>query len=141
MSPGLRNDVAALADWWSGHSASLTEDVRGLWFGLFGRVGADGEPTHALYVTGAPSFEFGDGGNWACGSVCEPTDRYVQLDGLAAIDPADWQAALDHAVALVSAVEPWQSSPHGVVGVGVGFDDGDVAVVWTRRGSVLPAKA
>ena len=132
VSLGLGNDFAALADWWSDHSASVTEDVRGLWFGLFGHVGVDGEPRHAMYVAGTPSFDSDDGGDWACDYVWEPIDRYMKLDGLAAIDAADWQAALDHAVAVVASVEPWQSSPSGVVGVGVGFDDGDVVVVWKR---------
>lgn len=132
VSKGCGNDVAALADWWSAHSASATDDVCGLWFGLVGLVGNDGEPRHAMYVAGTPSFSPDDGGDWACDSVWEPLDRYVQLDGLAAIDAADWQAALDHAVAVVTAFEPWQSSPSSLVGVGVGFDDGDVVIVWTR---------
>ena len=131
MTGDLESDVEALADWWSTHSASVTDDVHGLWFGLVDLVTNGGDPRHTMYVAGTPSFDPDDGGDWACEYVWEPTDQYVKLDGLSDIAAADWQAAVQHAVALVSEVKPWLTCPHDLRGVGVGFDDGDVHVVWT----------
>jgi hypothetical protein len=105
--------------------------VHGLWFGLTGLVGDDGNVRHTIYVAGTHGFDPHDGGDWACDYSWEPDDRYLQLQGLAAIDPQNWLAAVDHAVAVVVAVKPWLTGPRHLQGVGVGFDDGDVEVVWT----------
>lgn len=70
-------------------------------------------------------------GVWACEYVWEPIDRYVRLDGLAAINRSDWQDAITLAVAVVGEVRPWESGPSRLRGVGVGFDGGDVKLVWT----------
>jgi hypothetical protein len=84
-----------------------------------------------MYVAGTPEFDSNDAGDWACEYIWEPSDRYLQLDGLAAIDLQDWMGAVEHGVAVVTAVRPWETGPKGLLGVGVGFDDGDVNVVWT----------
>lgn len=96
-----------MARWWGDHAASVADGVHGLWFGLADLVGDDGEVRHCMYVSGTPDFAADDGGDWACEYVWEPSDRYLQLDGPAAIEPKNWMAAVEHAVAVVSAVRPW----------------------------------
>jgi hypothetical protein len=125
------SDVANLAKWWADHAANVPADVHGLWFGLADLVGDDGAVRHCMYVAGTPDFAADDGGDWACEYVWESSDRYLQLDGLAAIKLNDWMAAVEHAKAVVAAVRPWETGPGDLRGVGVGFDDGDVHVVWT----------
>lgn len=129
MSLAFDTDLDTLRSWWAAHSASVGEGVRGLWFGLTCLAGDDGTAHHTMYVVGTPTFDRDDGGDWACEYVWQPTDRYLQLDGLGGIDTSDWQRALDHAVALVRALQPWAAAT-ALHGVGVGFDDGDVVVVW-----------
>lgn len=127
----FESDVTSLGKWWRDHAVNVTEGVRGLWFGLADLVGDDGEARHCMYVCGTPAFAGDDGGDWACEYVWEPRDRYLLLDGLAAIAPGNWTAAVEHAVAVITAVRPWETGPSDLQGVGVGFDDGDVHVVWT----------
>ena len=126
------DDVRWAGKWWLDLATDVPADVVGLWFGLFVRASAGGPAEHQMYVCGTPSFSADDGGDWACDYVWVPDARYLRLPGLAAIPTAHWQAALDHAVGVVTSLAPWQSSPSGVLGVGVGFDDGDVMVVWAR---------
>jgi hypothetical protein len=130
MSGTFVSDLAVLREWWAGHSSSVGGEVRRLWFGLTVLVGDDEVARHTMYVAGTPSFDSDYGGEWACEYVWEPTDRYLRLDGLGGIDQHDWQGAVDHAVALVRALRPWESDVPGLSGVAVGFDDGDVVVVW-----------
>lgn len=115
---------------------AIDGSVRGLWFGLADLVGEDGAARHTMYGAATRSFDPDDGGDWACDCMWQPSDRYIHLDGLAAIELDDWVAALDHAVAVVIAVRPWETAPSGLQGVGVGFDDGDVSVVWTNTASL-----
>jgi hypothetical protein len=131
VHPGLESDVTALREWWVVHAPSVGDDVRGLWFGLADLLSDDGVVRHTMYVAGTPDFDPDDGGDWACECVWEPNDRYISLDFLAAINGSDWQAAVAHAVGVVSALRPWETGPSGLRGVGVGFDDGDVELVWT----------
>jgi hypothetical protein len=131
--PGTDGDIAALREWWHDHASSVGDDVRGLWFGLAVLQGDDGSLRHTMYVAGTPSFGPDDGGDWACEYVWEPKDRYVQLPFLAAIGTSDWSRALDHAVMVVLNAKPWETGPSTLNGVGVGFDDGDVEIVWARR--------
>ena len=130
MPSAFDSDLAVLREWWEAQSSTVGDEVRGLWFGLADLAGDDGVARHTMYVAGTPSFDSDDGGDWACEYVWEPVDRYLHLDGLRAIAKSDWQRALDHAVALVSELKPWTSNVPGLNGVGVGFDDGDVVVVW-----------
>jgi hypothetical protein len=39
---------------------------------------------------------------------------------------------LDHAFTVVLNVKPWETGPPSLSGVGIGFDDGDVEIVWAR---------
>jgi hypothetical protein len=127
----LDDDIDLARTWWLGLAPSIPSDVRGLWFGLF--VTTSTSPNeHQMYVGGTPTFATRDGGDWACDYIWQPDARYLHLPGLAAIPTTDWQSALDHAVMVVTTVGPWQSAPGDVAGVGVGFDDGDVVIVWTR---------
>jgi hypothetical protein len=105
----FETDVSSLARWWADHAASATDGVHGLWFGLADLVGDDGEVRHCMYVAGTPDFSADDGGDWACEYVWEPSDQNLQLDGLAAIELKDWTAAVEHAVAVASAVRPWET--------------------------------
>lgn len=132
MSSTLATDAAVLSQWWAVHSAEMSGDVRGLWFGLTDLVGIDGEVERTMYVAGTPTFDTDDGGDWACEYVWWPDDRYVRLDGLAGLDLDDWMAAVEHSVAVVAVAKPWETGPPQLEGVGVGFDDGDVVIVWTR---------
>lgn len=122
-------DLDTLRVWWAAHVASVGDDVRGLWFGLTCLVSNDGATRHTMYVAGTPHFDSQDGGEWACDYVWEPADRYLVLDGLGSVGRRDWQSVLEHAVALVLRLQPWIAVP-ALRGVGVGFDDGDVVVVW-----------
>ncbi len=119
-------------EWWLGLSAAVPSNVRGLWFGLFVQASAGSRAEHRMYVSGTASFETDDGGDWACDYTWEPDGRYVRLPGLAAVPTSDWQRALNHAVAVVAGVEPWRTSPGPLAGVGIGFDDGDVTLLWKR---------
>lgn len=103
-----------------------------MWFGLADLIGKDGVVRHTIYVAGTPGFDSDDGGDWACEYIWQPADRYVHLEALTAIDETDWQGAVAHAVAVVREVKPWETGPPWLDGVGVGFDDGDVTVVWTN---------
>jgi hypothetical protein len=132
VASDLTSDVAAAREWWATVSPSMSVEARGLWFGITDLVTASGAAEHTLYVGGTPTFDADDGGDWACNYVWTPGERYLRLPGLAAIALRDWQAALDHAVKVVAAVEPWSVAPDSLAGVGVGFDDGDVLIVWTR---------
>jgi hypothetical protein len=141
MSSALATDAAALSEWWAAHSPEAI-GVRGLWFGLTDLVGIDGDVARTVYVAGTPTFDADDGGDWACEYVWWPDDRYVRLDGLAALDLGDWMAAVEHAVAVVAMAKPWEGGPPELEGVGVGFDDGDVdphiaaALLGLGRGSI-----
>jgi hypothetical protein len=86
---------------------------------------------HQMYVAGTPTLATDDGCDWACDYIWQPEARYLRLPGLAAIPTTDWQGALVHAVSVLTPVGPWESSA-GVAGVGVGFDGGDVIVIWSR---------
>ena len=130
MPSAFDSDLAVLREWWAVHSSSVGCEVRGLWFGLADLVGDDEVARHTMYVAGTPDFDSDDGGDWACEYLWEPVDRYLRLDGLGGIDQDDWQGAVDHAVALVRELRPWEGDVPGLNGVGVGFDDGDVVVVW-----------
>ena len=130
--PPPDRDVSVASEWWRGLAASVPSDVQGLWFGLFVQASAGGEAEHRLYVSGTASFDTDDGGDWACDYVWEPDERYVRLPGLAAVPISDWRRALDHAADVVTGLGPWRSSPNSLAGVGVGFDDGDAILVWTR---------
>lgn len=120
------------SEWWLDLAATLPSDVQGLWFGLFVQASAGSPAEHRMYVSGTASFEADDGGDWASDYTWEPDGRYVRLPGLAAVPTSDWQQALRHTVAVVTSVEPWRTSPDSLVGVGIGFDDGDVTVAWMR---------
>lgn len=138
MPSSIDSDAASLARWWVDHAASVTDGVRGLWFGLADLVGDDGAVRHCMYVAGTPDLAAADGDDWACEYLWEPSDRYLQLDGLAAINLNDWVGAVEHALAVVSAVRPWETGPRDLRGVGVGFDDGDVNIVWTSPSVDVP---
>ena len=126
------NDSEKLASWWRDRRGDVTADVRGLWFGLFTGIGPDNTEHFAMYVAGTPAFDPGDGGDWACDYVWLPEDRYLRLDGLASIPIANWPAAVEHVLSVVRKVAPWDTAPESVLGAGVGFDDGDMHVVWMR---------
>ena len=128
----LGSDVAVGRDWWLELAPEVPAAVRGLWFGLFVTSADDGSEQHAMYVSGTREFATGDGGEWASDTIWEPAGRYVRLPGLAEIAAAEWRVALDHAVQVVTAIEPWMDAPASLYGVGSGFDDGDVVVVWAR---------
>ena len=110
----------------------VEDDVRGLWFGIFEELEPDQSQHFTMYVTGAPGFAADDSGEWACDCTWSSPDRYLRLSGLASFDSEEWPLALEHAVAVVRAVAPWETAPPTVLGAGVGFDGGDVNVVWVR---------
>jgi hypothetical protein len=99
---------------------------------MFIKVEPDDSQRFAMYVAGTPDFDPDDDGDWACEYVWWPLDRYLALHGLAAIQLNDWEEAVEHGVAIVTEVAPWETAPRGVLGAGVGFDSGDMHVVWTR---------
>lgn len=80
-----------------------------------------------LYVVGTETFDPNDEtAEWAVPDYAwRPEAGYLADPDLGQL-PA--QAALDHAVAVVRSIEPWRDIP--VLGVAVGFDDGDFEVVY-----------
>lgn len=130
VSQGIESDIAVLNRWWIEHASDVPQEAVGLWFGIADIVARDGTTRCTMYVAATADFDPNDGGDWASDYVWEPPDRYLELDGLAAIGAQDWVNAVEHAVAVVQAVRPWETAPQALRGVGVGFDDGDVHIVW-----------
>ncbi|MCP3934389.1 MAG: hypothetical protein GY708_03345 [Actinomycetia bacterium] len=128
----LSRDAEQLDMWWKVHVHEIGDDTRGLWFGLLEQIEPDGSHRFTMYVAGTPDFDPNDGGDWACEYTWWSPDRYLSLDDLATFGSAHWTAALEHAIRVVREVAPWETAPPTVVGAGVGFDEGDMHVVWAR---------
>jgi hypothetical protein len=127
------DDFDTVQIWWHRISAAIPSEAEGLWFGLFqesANSSTENESLFAMYVAATPTFDPEDGGEWACDDVWAHEDRYIRPAGLRSISAANWPVAHDHAVHLVKELQPWTASST-IHGVGVGFDDGDVEIVWT----------
>ena len=81
-----------------------------------------------MYVAGTSTFAIDDGGDWATEHVWLPLKRYVPVE----ITSSDWGMALEHAITVVTEAKPWTTARDQLEGAGVGFDDGDMHIVWTR---------
>jgi hypothetical protein len=124
----VQGDLAVVVPWWSRVAATAPANVAGLWFGMTDLASGSGVTRH-LYVAGCHSFDPADEmAEWATDYCWWPDDRYVLASNLAAIPDSAYLKALDHAAALIEALQPQDTL--GVKGVAVGFDDGDFRVVW-----------
>lgn len=118
--------------WWSALVSTVPKEVKGLWFGLTKLV-VDGGAATTLYVAGSADFDIDDAtGDWASAIVWWPEDRYATLPGLAAIPAADWRRALDYVSELVGDTVDPDALPPSVIGVGLGWDDGDAKIIRAR---------
>jgi len=126
--PSAVEDLGVLRSWWSGLAPEVPAETRGLWFGLVDLV-VDNEAIRHLYVAGCPTFDPDDDGDWACDYCWWPDGRYVLLPYLASLPDDPYELVLQVAADLMRDLEP-ASSATQLEGVGVGFDDGDLELVW-----------
>jgi len=128
----MADDNRMTAEWFAALTPQIPPGVKGLLFGLTALV-AEGGPSTRLYLCGLESFDADDpDGDWSTDITWWPDVRYAPAADLASFDPNQWKAAVGHAVVVVAEVAPPPNVPETVKGVAVGWDDGDLTIVWSR---------
>lgn len=122
----MANEEAAA--WWNLIKTTAPQGLAGLWFGLTELVDGGWH----LYVAGTATFDAADEmAEWAVGPYAWwPENRYLAMPEVAGRDVG---AAVRHAAQVVRALAPWDHVD--VVGIAVGFDDGDFEVVSPAKAS------
>ena len=146
------DDIYLLNEWFNGllKSDPISEDIRGLWFGLFNPI-YDDEPSSDMYFSGSVEYDESDEDfEWACTVEYLPEGRYARSSILNDIyqiayssehglkNNAEWTLALSYATLavkhLLTTVDPELIVRHKHdIGIAVGFDSGDAVQLGTMR--------
>jgi hypothetical protein len=126
MEDGSAELAPGAKAWWGEVRTSAPGGLAGLWFGIVELA----RGWH-LYVRGTETFDPDDEtAEWAVPDYAwSPEGGYLAVPRL---DSLPVREALAQAVEIVRSLEPWRDVP--VLGVAVGFDDGDFELVWSSIG-------
>ena len=114
----------SIIDWLDEISASetLPNNIEALYIGLF-----EGDDCYNIYMIGSERFDEEDE-DWACDGDFVPQSKYLET-GIPTSE--DWKAFMDEVVIIVK--DYLDTTPDSILSkvnhVGIGFDDGDIAVI------------
>ena len=87
-----------------------------------------------LEIIGAGAFDPADA-DWACDEVWQPEARGIDIP--VGYSGQDWQSCLDRmkglVIDLLGSDEPWVATIKEKHGLGLGFVDGALEIVWQRQ--------